>query len=246
MTRIKTPGMNKPRIVAASEGDYRYYKRAFNFGFVWNLQHGPRQKLIELFLQTFKPTVKESILDLGTANLAEPLENIFEYYYPYKHRIVAAGIEDCSFLEHQYPGLKFVQLQPRERLPFADNQFDIVFSNATIEHVGSHREQALFVAELLRVSRKAFIATPNRWFPIELHTRLPFVHWLPPAIFRAIIRRLGFEFYSKEENLNLLSSGGMLSLVPRPNAWIVSVKYNYFFGLPCNVILIIVKDAKHT
>ena len=23
--------------------------------------------------------------------------------------------------------------------------------------------------------------TPNRWFPVEVHTRLPFVHWLPEA-----------------------------------------------------------------
>jgi hypothetical protein len=24
-----------------------------------------------------------------------------------------------------------------------------------------------------------FVTTPNRWFPVELHTRLPLVHWLP-------------------------------------------------------------------
>ena len=64
-------------------------------------------------------------------------------------------------------------------LPFADRSFDIVFSNAVIEHVGDIERQRLFVAEALRVGRRVFLTTPNRWFPIEVHTRLPFVHWLP-------------------------------------------------------------------
>ena len=27
-----------------------------------------------------------------------------------------------------------------------------------------------------------FVTTPNRWFPIEVHTRLPLVHWLPETM----------------------------------------------------------------
>jgi hypothetical protein len=42
------------------------------------------------------------------------------------------------------------------------------------------------VAEALRVARRAFVTTPNRWFPIEVHTLLPLVHWLPePMAHRA-------------------------------------------------------------
>jgi hypothetical protein len=42
------------------------------------------------------------------------------------------------------------------------------------------------VAEAVRVSSRVFLTTPNRWFPVELHTRLPLVHWLPrPAADRA-------------------------------------------------------------
>jgi hypothetical protein len=43
------------------------------------------------------------------------------------------------------------------------------------------RQQA-FVREALRVGRRVFLTTPNRWFPIELHTRLPLVHWLPKPL----------------------------------------------------------------
>ena len=35
------------------------------------------------------------------------------------------------------------------------------------------------MSEALRVAPRAFVTTPNRWFPIEVHTRLPLVHWLP-------------------------------------------------------------------
>ena len=51
-----------------------------------------------------------------------------------------------------------------------------------IEHVGGREEQRRFVAEALRVARRAFVTTPNRWFPLEVHTRLPLVHWLPERL----------------------------------------------------------------
>jgi hypothetical protein len=35
------------------------------------------------------------------------------------------------------------------------------------------------VHELCRVARRVFVTTPNRHFPLEVHTLLPFVHWLP-------------------------------------------------------------------
>ena len=36
--------------------------------------------------------------------------------------------------------------------------------------------------EALRVGRRVFLTTPNRWFPVEVHTRLPLVHWLPDSL----------------------------------------------------------------
>jgi hypothetical protein len=56
-----------------------------------------------------------------------------------------------------------------------------VHSNAVIEHVGGTERQAAFVREAVRVGGRVFVTTPNRWFPVEDHTRLPFVHRLPEA-----------------------------------------------------------------
>jgi SAM-dependent methyltransferase len=64
-------------------------------------------------------------------------------------------------------------------LPFEDDAFDIAFSNAVIEHVGGRDEQRRFVHELCRVAPRVFVSTPNRRFPVEVHTLMPFVHWLP-------------------------------------------------------------------
>ncbi len=71
--------------------------------------------------------------------------------------------------------MRAVRADGRE-LPFADGAFDLGFSNAVVEHVAGGREgQRRFVHELCRVAQRVFVTTPNRWFPLEVHTLLPFV-----------------------------------------------------------------------
>jgi len=83
--------------------------------------------------------------------------------------------------------VRAVQADGRE-LPFADRAFDLGFSNAVVEHVAGGREgQRQFVHELCRVSHRVFVTTPNRWFPLEVHTLLPFVHWLPAGARQRLI-----------------------------------------------------------
>ncbi len=77
-----------------------------------------------------------------------------------------------------YPG-PFVRADATERLPFAENEFDLVYSSSVIEHVPRARRPA-FAAEVRRVGKGWFVQTPARSFPIEPHSLLPFAHWLPP------------------------------------------------------------------
>jgi hypothetical protein len=71
---------------------------------------------------------------------------------------------------------------------YADNSFDIVFSNSVIEHVGGEAEQAAFAREARRLARRYWVQTPSIWFPVEAHTGFPFWFVLPRA-FRALMMR---------------------------------------------------------
>ena len=62
-------------------------------------------------------------------------------------------------------------------MPFADDSYDVVVSNAVIEHVGDETDQQRFVDEHTRVGRSWVITTPNRWFPVESHTSAVLRHW---------------------------------------------------------------------
>ena len=137
--------------------------------------------------------------------------NFFEEHYPWPERITALGLHDGAGFRARYPHVPYVQGDACA-LPFPDGAFDVVFSNAVIEHVGDRERQRLLVSEALRVGRRVFVTTPNRRFPIEVHTRLPLVHWLPDrACALACTTRSGKGF---AKDLDLLSARGLESLFP--------------------------------
>ena len=173
-----------------------------------------RRAMYRRFLKDAGVRSSDTILDVGvTSDRTYESSNYLEAWYPYKSKITATGIEDANFLEELYPGVKFVYADGLD-LPFDDCSFDIVHSSAVLEHVGSRENQSRFVAECARVARRAvFLTTPNRWFPIEVHTVLPVMHWLPTSLFRAALLRTRFRFFAFEENLNLLSSSELNRLI---------------------------------
>ena len=81
-----------------------------------------------------------------------------------------------------YPG-PFVQADAAEGLPFADDEFELVYCSSVIEHVPPAR-RAAFAREVRRVGRGWFVQTPAWSFPLEPHALLPFAHWLPVGLRR--------------------------------------------------------------
>lgn len=205
--------------------------------FIDRLSNNVRGELYARFIRECGVGAEDTILDVGVTADAEYLSvNYLEALHPNKAAITACGIEDASFLEEQYPGLTFVHADGLD-LPFDDRSFDFVHSSAVIEHVGCEVNQRRFVSECARVARRGvFLTTPNRWFPVEFHTKLPLLHWLPKPLFRRIIRATPLAFFGDETNLNLLGAPDLRRFgVP---GVALRVGGHRLFGLTSNLILI--------
>ena len=120
---------------------------------------------------------------------------------------------------------------------------DLVVSNATIEHVGNYKNQKAMVRNMIKLSKKmVIISSPYRYHPLEFHTKIPFIHWLPKKIHRNILKNFNLSFYSKEENLNLLSESDFSSFIK--NEKIKSeFRYIKYLFLKSNLIFILKKYA---
>ena len=194
-----------------------------------------RQRMFERFMAFAAPGPASAVLDLGvTPDQTLPESNHFEQVYPWPQQLTAASIEPVDGLRARFPQVRFVQIAPG-RLPFEDDQFDACFCSAVVEHVGERQAQAAFVREVARVARRFVITTPNRWFPLEFHTILPLLHWLPRGAHQAALRALGKPFWAQTDNLNLLSAAELQRMVPAGvQARVVGVP---LAGMTSNLIL---------
>jgi hypothetical protein len=139
-----------------------------------------RRRRLARFLETFNPTSETTILDVGGypafwANL------------PIRPKITFVNLDEPSVIGPLPRNFRYVKGDAR-RLDFADNSFDIAFSNSVIEHVGAFADQERFAHEIRRVSRRLWVQTPNAWFPIEPHFIGPALPCIPRPLQRTIFR----------------------------------------------------------
>ena len=196
-----------------------------------------RRRMYERFLSKTKVDVVDKILDVGVSvDVTYETSNYLEQWYPDKSAITAVGIHDAAYLGRLY-GVRFVRAKGLH-LPFRDSAFDVVHSSAVLEHLGSFRNQISFVQECCRVARRwVFLTTPNRWFPVEFHTVLPIVHWLPKRAFRVLMRATGYSFFADENNLNLLSMKEVRAICARVHGFVFEVSSVSLLGWPSNILL---------
>jgi hypothetical protein len=192
-----------------------------------------REQKWDLYEQLFPPRPGERVLDVGASSLTEiPWENWFLKRYPYPEQVTAVVLTGAEQVREAFPGVQVIEADGRE-LPFADGEFDVAHSNAVIEHVGPWPDQQRFMSELLRVGRRGFVTTPNRWFPIESHCQLPVVHWLPRPVAWWAQGKLGHP----EADAWLLGPGRFRRLA-RPGATSVQLHRQRMAGLTATLILI--------
>ena len=174
-----------------------------------------RRRKLGLFLEAMRPNAETTVVDVGVSDGGYGADalgtaNFFEALYPWPERIVAVSTQYLTVFQQAFPKVEAVRADGRA-LPFPDDSFDIGFSNAVVEHLPDLVSQRAFVAELCRVSRRVFLTTPNRQFPLDTHTLVPLAHWLSDDRRDAVYRRLGRD---EGLGLRLLTPGALLALFP--------------------------------
>lgn len=194
--------------------DAIYYQHAGRMPLVRRISFLARRRLCRLFFDVMRPAPDDRVLDVGVSDEVTVESNMLEQVYPHRANLTCASLSDGAAILHTYPGVRHTHITPHQPLPFADGSFDIVYSNAVLEHAGSAGQQRFFLSELCRVARRRFVAVPNRLFPVEHHTCLPLVHWLPKPTFRQLLRGTRYDIWSHEENLNYVSAAALRELWP--------------------------------
>ena len=85
-------------------------------------------------------------------------------------------------------------------LPFKKGEFDLVFSNSVIEHVGSKKNQKIFAEQVKKVSEKYIVQTPSFWFPLEPHSLIPFFQFIPHHLRAILIMIFNINYFPKAKS----------------------------------------------
>jgi hypothetical protein len=131
----------------------------------------------------------------------------------------------------------------RSMTQYKQNEFDVVFSNSVIEHVGTWSDQVRMARETRRVARRLFVQTPNRRFPIEPHFVFPAFQFLPRSAQVGLVRRfqLGHmprclsaaEANGCVDSIRLLTRGELVKLFPDAVIWVERI-----LGMPKSFVAI--------
>lgn len=175
-----------------------------------------RRGIFDLFMHECAPGPNARVADFGVSGHRDhEAHTFFERLYPYREQLTVIGraAEEAGWFAAEFPGITYLEADLRA-IPRPNAYFDYGLCNAVIEHAGPREQQRALVTEVCRVSRCVVFTTPNKRFPMELHTFLPLLHWLPDATYRKALRRLGQPYFADVENLNLLDARTFLSLFP--------------------------------
>jgi hypothetical protein len=182
------------------------------------------------FYKFLKPKDNDKILEVGVANHEySSVDNFLIKKYPYPENITALGIGGFSEFQKKYPAVKAITYDGK-LFPFRNKEFDIAHSNAVIEHVGRFEDQELFLKEIVRVSKRGMITTPNKYFPIEIHTRVPFLHWGPKNLFEKVLNLIG-KSWAIGNYMNLLSRNELERLIQHTDIKTYKIINNRLLGM---------------
>jgi len=197
--------------------DGKYYQVARPGTFAERLALVARDDIYADLMTKVGTTAQSTVLDVGVSDVISAAANVLERKYPHPAMITAVGLGAGAKFQAEFPHLTYRADRAEPALPFADGAFDLAVSNAVLEHVGSREHQAAFVDDLARVAGTVYISVPNRFFPIEHHTGIPFLHWTDVS-FGAACRVLGKMEWTQAKTLILMTRSALDVLCAGPRA----------------------------
>jgi len=196
-----------------------------------------RKRKYNNFINFFKPKINTKILDLGASEKeCQEYGNIIEKKYPYPENITVLGIDNYKEFPKKYPKVKIVKYNG-DVFPFKDKKFDICWCNAVLEHVGNRDKQEKFLKEICRVAKAAFVTTPNRFFPFEVHTKILLLHYLPKKVFDKLLIKLG-KRRATSEYLYLFGLNEIITLLRRCDIKRFKIIKNRILGFVVDFVII--------
>ena len=186
----------------------------FNFAFIDNIIEKKRIEMLNILNKAINKEDVKSFLDIGTTE-ENKLKSSNFFVKKLDHIKIKKSISDQRIESFRFSEFKKKSITS----DFSTEEInifksDLVISSATIEHVGNFNNQIKMIKNIICLTKKYFlITTPNRFFPIDFHTKLPFLHMLPKKIHRMILTLLNLKEYAKEENLNLLGHNDLNKLI---------------------------------
>jgi SAM-dependent methyltransferase len=129
-----------------------------------------------------------AVLDLG-CGAGGMLKFLLDYGHEfygcdlYAHKLEQLQNELGSRLNSDFAA-HFRKVEDERIIPFRDQSFDVIYANQVFEHVRFIECMYAECARVLRPGGTLITLFPLATYPVELHARVPFVHWLPPGKLR--------------------------------------------------------------
>jgi 2-polyprenyl-3-methyl-5-hydroxy-6-metoxy-1,4-benzoquinol methylase len=207
-----------------------------------SIAHKMRLKRFRLFESILKEAIEEGksesvkILDVGGTQV------FWEMMGYTKKPAIEIYCLNLGKFDEKYSNIKSITGDARDLREFENCQFDIVFSNSVIEHVGGMEDQKRMAKEIQRVGKRYYVQTPNLYFPIEPHFFFPLFQFFPYNIKVWMIKHFNLGYFRKTTDdkkakeiaseIRLLKLKELTSMFPDAVAF-----REKFFGLTKSIIM---------
>lgn len=180
-----------------------------------------------LFAKLMKPTPNMKILDLG----GQP--EIWDYV-EIPLNITCLNLPGVAQKNHPtHHQIQYVEGDACNMPEFQSGNFDLVFSNSVIEHVGDRHRRLQFANEIRRLSTQYWVQTPCKFFPIEAHCGMPFWWFYPQGLRDFFLKRWSQHLPKWTEMVaktSVVTANELRKILPG-----CAIQYELFLGLPKSV-----------